>query len=277
MANYFQVTNANGNLLIDDESNVMQILGITKKMNITTSAVNTFNTLDGWKAISKYYASFLIYATDETNDVYGNKKGLKVGAVNTLYAFRIFGDISNPPYCQIAGGKYGDDVSRAMTISAYGLVDSSFQAQVAWISLDPYDEPTPNTPLVVYGADGKITFDAALGYVHHLATVNTRFNVQGQSSNFTIKVMDLSGLGLDYSKLFFSMPISVPRVSQWQGSGNAFRVGYRSFIPRLRVTDNILYVDFGIFMPYNYTGNIAAVYYPSYYFHIFYLPNVREG
>lgn len=272
MAKYLAIKNDNGNLVIDDESSIIQTLALSKTITSGVFNASSINSTDGYKPPSPYW-----YGTGVgvMTDIYGHKDPLKVdNPTNTMMAFRVIGDLSNPPYGYIGWSKWSD-ASPLVALTCYTLANTEFKAQVAWLGLEPYNKPLKNTAFVAYDELGNITFDAALGYVHHIATRFVKINVAGQSSNFTVQVMDLSGLGLDVTKLFLCIR-SLPRVAQWEGSGNFYRVGYRSFIPRLRVTNNILYVDFGIWMPYPYTGSIAAIYSPAYHFSIYYIPSVKS-
>ena len=272
MAKYLEIRNENGLLQIDDESSVIQTLALTKNLSFSQFVANAIDTTDSYKPPSPYQGNMNI---SPFTDIYGHKNAIRSDSLSKkMLAFRVFGDISNPPFAYVSAGLWTDENPQ---IPIYSLANQTtpFTAQLVWLSLEPYNVPLPNTVFVAYNEIGEITFDAALGYVHHIASKTGTINVASQSSSFSIMVKDISGLGIDTSKLFLVMRGS-PRVSQWQGSGNFYRVGYRTFTPRLRVTNNVIYVDFGIWMPYSYTGSIALIYNPGYNFSIYYIPSIRS-
>lgn len=272
MAKYLEIRNENGLLQIDDESSVIQTLALSKNINYTQFIANAVDTTDSYKPPSPYQCNIYI---NPFTDIYGHENVLKADSTSAkMFAFRIIGDISNPPYAYFSYSTW-TDANPQILVYGFANQNTPFTAQLVWLSLEPYNVPLPNTAFVAYNEIGEITFDAALGYVHHIASKTGKINVASQSSSFSIMVKDISGLGIDTSKLFLVMR-GAPRVAQWQGSGNSYRVGYRTFTPRLRVTNNVIYVDFGIWMPYDYTGSIAAIYNPGYNFSIYYIPSIRS-
>lgn len=271
MARYLDIRNENGSLVIDDESTVIQTLALTRNVLFNGFSANPISSTDGYKPPAPY--SKTLYLNPFT-EIYGHRNALRTDTAQiSMLAYRVYGDVGNLPYAYIASSDKWSDASPAVTLTAHTL-GADFWAQAVWLSLEPYNVPLPNTAFIAYNGSGQITFDAALGYVHHIASMTGKINVAGQGSNFSIAVKNIAGLGLDVSKLFVVMRSS-PRVAQWEGSGNFYRVGYRSFIPRLRVTDNVIYMDFGIWMPYSYTGTIAQSYNPTYNFSIYYIPSIR--
>lgn len=277
VAKYFEVRNAAGNLVIDDESSVIQVLARTGTLTMNQPVSMPVFSDDSYKPPCPYQQ---VINLNLVTEIKGHANGLKyevnsavqINAVS-IVAYRIFGDITNPPYVFPTAGGWDDKRQNIIVnLGSYGT--QNYTMQVVFLSLKPYNLPLPGTALVAYDSDGNIAFDAALGYVHHIASKSAVFNVAATGS-FTVMVKDISGLGLDTSKLFLRI-LRVPAISQWQGSGNAYRVGYRSFIPRLRVTDNIIYVDFVCWIPLGYAGSIAQVYNPSYSFSVYYIPGIRS-
>ena len=272
MAKYLEIRNENGILQIDDESSVIQTLALSKNLSFSNFNASPIDSTDSGKLPSPYQLSINL---NPFTDIYGHRNALKADSISAkMFAFRIIGDISNPPYAYFSQNVW-TDANPQIPITCWSNQNIPFTTQLVWLSLEPYNTPLPNTAFIAYNQIGEITFDAALGYVHHIASKTGTINVASQSSSFSIMVKDISGLGIDTSKLFLVMRGS-PRVAQWQGSGNSYRVGYRTFTPRLRVTNNVIYVDFGIWMPYDYTGSIAAIYNPGYNFSIYYIPSIRS-
>ena len=274
VARYLDIRNENGSLVIDDESTVIQTLALTRNVLFSSFNANAINSMDGWKPAAPYTQTLSL---NPFTEIYGHRNAVKNDSSSIkIVAYRIFGDLGNLPYAAISASNWSD-ANPAVTLTANALGNGAFWAQAVWLSLEPYNVPLPNTAFVAYNASGQITFDAALGYVHHIASMTGKINITSQSSNFSIAVKNIAGLGLDVSKLFIVMR-GFPRVAQWQwgSSNNFYRVGYRSFVPRLRVTDNVIYVDYGIWMPYDYTGAIAATYNPTYNFSIYYIPSIRS-
>lgn len=272
MAKYLEIRNENGLLQIDDESSVIQTLALSKNLSFSNFNASPIDSTDSGKPPSPYQLSMNL---NPFTDIYGHRNALKTDSTPAkMFAFRIIGDISNLPYAYFSYSQW-TDANPQILVYCFANQNTPFTAQLVWLSLEPYNVPLPNTAFIAYNEIGEITFDAALGYVHHIASKTGKINVASQGSSFSIAVKDISGLGIDTSKLFLVMR-GAPRVAQWEGSGNFYRVGYRTFTPRLRVTDNIIYVDFGIWMPYSYTGSIALTYNPGYNFSIYYIPSIRS-
>lgn len=278
MAKYFEITNDNGRLLVDDESSVIQVLASTKTDSISAYMTNSIDSTEGYKPLAPYTAGRGYPIVGNNKSVYGHIDALDKNNTDLkTFAYRVDGDISNPPYVHGTYSSYSVGTETPMvSLNFHTLANKAFNVQAVWLTVLPQKKKLKDSALVVYDENGGITFDSALGYVHHIATKSAKFNIQSQTASFTVKVADITGLGLDTSKLFLSMRSGVPAVAQWESRGsNQYRVGYRSFIPRLRVTNNIIYVDFGIWIPKPYTGRIGLIHRPAYSFSVYYIPNLK--
>lgn len=273
VARYLEIRNAAGNMIVDDETRNIQILALTKVLEFSNPTQNNINTTDGWKPLAPFTKEPIL---DKFNDLRGFVDHM-LPSQPKVDVYRVFGDIGDLPYAFITGGAYNyQDGITTHKVFVNSMSNTPFQYQCAWLKLDPINIARPDSALITYNENGEITFDSALGYVHHIATKTAKFNVTS-SGDFSVQMADISGLGVDVSKLFLRCE-TVPAVSQWQwgSSSNFYRVGYRSFIPRLRVTNGVIYVDFKRWMPYNYTGSIAEIYRPKYSLSVYYIPAVRS-
>ena len=273
MARYLEIRNAAGNMVVDDESGIIQVMALTKVLQYTEPVLEAIDTRDGFKPFAPYAQDYLL---DRFTEVKGHTDPLHASSgINLVRITRVLGDITNPPYAYIYAA-YWSDTQPKIIAKASAMNQIPFEFQCAWLKLDHYNTPRPDSSLLAYNEDGDITFDSALGYVHHVASKTAVVDVQG-IGDFTVTMADISGLGLDTSKLFLRCN-GIPRLSQWEygASTNFYRVGYRSFVPRLRVTDGIVYVDFKRWMPYGYGGNYAEVYQPNYSLSVYYIPAIRS-
>ena len=273
MARYLEIRNAAGNMVIDDESGIIQVMALTKVLQYTGPVREAIDTRDGFKPFAPYAHDYLL---DRFTEVKGHTDPLHVSSgINLVRITRVLGDITNPPYAYIYAA-YWSDTQPKIIAKASAMNQIPFEFQCAWLKLDHYNTPRPDSSLLAYNEDGDITFDSALGYVHHVASKTAVVDVRG-IGDFTVMMADISGLGLDTSKLFLRCN-GIPRLSQWEygASTNFYRVGYRSFVPRLRVTDGIVYVDFKRWVPYGYNGNYAEIYQPNYSISVYYIPAVRS-
>lgn len=272
VAKYLEIRNLAGNMLIDDESRAIQIMARTSTLTMDNPTYIDVGSQDGYKPPCPYTQ---VKQLDSTQ-IAGHDAGLKMVSGQyeqaLVLVYRVLNDMNDPPYAYLQASGWTD--TQSTTVTMWGREQQAYTAQCVWLSLEAYNTHLPGTACVAYDAQGNITFDAALGYVHHIATKSEVINVTG-SDSFSVMVKDISGLNLDTSKLFLRM-MAFPRVAQWQGSGNYYRVGYRSFIPRLRVTNNIIYVDFTRWVAKDYTGSIAAIYNPTYSFSVYYIPGIRS-
>ena len=274
VARYLEIRNAAGNMIVDDETRNIQILALSKVLEFRNPTQNTVTTTDGWKPAAPFSKDLVL---DKFNDLRGFVDHMLPSQAPNIRVYRVFGDIGNLPHAYVTGGAYANqDGSTYHKVFASSMTNTPFQYQCAWLKLDPINIPRPDSALIAYNENGEITFDSALGYVHHIATKTAKFDVTS-SGDFSVQMANISGLGLDVSKLFLRCE-GVPAVSQWQwgSSSNFFRVGYRSFMPRLRVTNGVVYVDFKRWMPYDYTGTIAEIYMPKYSLSVYYIPAVRS-
>lgn len=274
MARYLEISNAAGKVVADDETMLIQVIAATKVAPLTNFTANTVTSQDGGKPIAAYSAGYYI---DKYNglDLKGHIAALKQGETNLIQAYRMVDvDLANPPYAYVSGTGWSDTRDFVnLVANTYDTTPCS--AQVVWLKLDPYNVAMPDSSMLAFNANGDITFDIALGYVHHIATKRAKIAVT-TIGDFSVQIADISGLGVDISRLFLRCR-GVPRVSQWDGLGSfAYRVGYRSFVPRLRVTNGIVYVDFKRWVPYGYTGSIAQIYVPTYDISVYYIPAIRS-
>lgn len=274
MASYFAIKNSGGNIIIDDTTTVMQVLAATKTVTMNNPVSNSIDSKDGVKPFAPYSQTVALDILGGA-DLRGHIAALENGLVNSITIYRIVGaDMNNPPYALVTAAKWSD-TTPTVKVGLNAHDTAAFSAQVVWLKLDPYNVPLPNTNFLARNEQLDITFDAALGYVHHVATKRAKIAVTS-AGDFSVQMADINGLGLDTSRLFLRTR-GIPRVSQWDGLGStAYRVGYRSFIPRLRVTNGIVYVDFKRWVPYGYTGTIAQIYFPTYDISVYYIPAIKS-
>lgn len=273
MARYLEIRNAAGNMIVDDESGIIQTMALTKILNYDSPVREHIDSRDGLKPFAPYAQNYLL---DRFSEIRGHTDPIKSGSgVNLIRIYRVLGDIANLPYAYMYAA-YWTDTQPKVIAKVSSIAQTPFQFQCAWLKLDPYNIPRPDSALLAYNEDGDITFDSALGYVHHVASKTAVVDVRG-IGDFSVMMADISGLGLDTSKLFLRCN-GIPRLSQWEygASTNFYRVGYRSFVPRLRVTNGIVYVDFKRWVPYGYNGNYAEIYQPNYSISVYYIPAVRS-
>lgn len=262
MTNFFQIKNKGGTLLLSDTVRAIQVTRVIpfSVSDFDANAVGTGSAFYGLAQFSKRI-------TFPASDVRGHKGD--VGNYN-LSAFRIFADIANQPYLHIA--------ARQESIGDWTLTFATNQNQPISGQFLHLGLTAPNKSLSKKGMaifrNNRVHFDAVLGYVHHIASYQVKFDVIN-SGNQSILLKDLTGLGLDYSKLCMHL-LSNPRVTMAQWSGNFYRMGHRVFSVRIRVTDNKLYLDLSRWMPYSYGNVIDSVYYPMLSVMVFYVPNLRD-
>lgn len=263
MSNYFEIRNNNGLLLVSEQSQTMQITSIVN-FNVTSFNSNPIDNKYGYKPISP----FVGYSPYLDADVRGHKTTVGMG----LNAFRLFGDVENLPYI-LAQREITTEGNLRVRINSMGTQKAI--GQTAYVSYGPLSKSLDNTGLVIYGEDEQsILFDASLGYVHHIASYQAKVNVIS-GGDFSVLLRDLTGLGLDYSKLFVHISDN-PRVNLLDLNSNFYRIGYRCFGSRIRVTANKLYLDVTRWVPYSYGKYIDEFYFPMLRVMVFYVPNIKD-
>lgn len=263
VASYFEIRNDNGLLLVSDQSQTMQVTRLVN-FNVTSFTSNPVDTQYGYKPIAPYTG----YMPYTQSDVRGHKT--TVG--RTLSAFRIFGDLENLPYILTSTQSIADGSVRVVVNS---MSTQAVKGQIAYVSYGPLSKTLDGVGLAVYAEDEKsVLFDASLGYVHYIATYQAKVNVIN-GGGFSILLKDLTGLGLDYSKLFVHISDN-PRVNLLEINRNLYRIGYRCFGSRIRITNHKLYLDVTPWIPYAYGNYIDEYYFPMLFVMVFYVPNVRD-
>lgn len=262
MANYFQIKNKGGTLLLSDTVRAIQVTRVIP-FAVSSFSVNAVGTSSAFYGMAQFSAN----TTVPISNVRGHKGD--VGNYN-ITAFRLFADMANPPYMHVSAKH---EVSGDWTLTLSSNQNQAVSGQLLHLGIT-----APNKSLLKKGMaifrNGKVHFDAVLGYVHHIASYQVKLNVINAGSH-SILLKDLTGLGLDYSKLCMHL-LSNPRVTMAEWSGNLYRMGHRVFSARIRVTDNKLYLDLSRWMPYSYGNVIDSVYYPMLSVMVFYVPNLRD-
>lgn len=261
--NYFEIRNDNGILLVSDQSQTMQVTRLIN-FNVTSFTSNPIDNQYGYKPIAPYTG----YMPYMQNDV----KGHKTTVGRALNVFRILGDMENLPYILTGTQSLADGSLRVVVNS---MSTQAVKGQTGNISYGPLSKSLDGTGVAIYAEDEKsILFDASLGYVHFIASYQAKVNVVS-GGGFSVLLKDLTGLGLDYSKLFVHINDN-PRVNLLEINGDLYRIGYRCFGSRIRITNHKLYLDVTRWMPYSYGNYIDEHYFPMLLVMVFYVPNVRD-
>lgn len=263
MANYLNISNDNNLMVISDTINVMQpVLRLTATVDQFTQM--SVDSQYGLRAPAPYIGE---------SSQYVNAVSAKAG--ETRIAYRVVGDLSNLPY-GYASMKKSNDATNLYKALFVGHTNAPLQVQIVRLSFGPLSEPFGNSGLLAYNEKEELVFDASLGTVHYLGGVYDKIDVVS-TQNKTYLIKDLTGLGLDYSRIFISAH-SLPQVSfvEFRGGGSQYRSGWRAWSLRYRITDNKLYVDLLGWFPKNYTGYLDSVYNPIFAVSLYYLPNVKK-
>lgn len=197
-----------------------------------------------------------------------------VGSDAAFMAYRIIGDVGNLPYSRVFVSE-SDTVNNSFKLGSDSRVNTPFETQVVYISYGALHNPLENSGMVAYNEQEQLVFDASLGTVHHLGSINVKLNV-GSDADKSYLVKDLTGLNLDPARIFIAIR-SIPRVSfvEFRAGNSQYRSGWRTWIPRYRVTGNNLYLDLQRWLALNYTGSLDQVYQPIFAASLYYLPNIR--
>lgn len=265
MANYFEMRNTSGTLLVGTNSHVIQAARIVP-FNVPTFNENSVSNTYGIKPLARYSSDAINYTSENVRGYTGDVGG------SIRNAFRLFGDITNHPY--ILTRCLHDTETGGGTSTIYSMSDTPVSGQHVALSYTPRTAPYSTSGLVVYSPNQEILFDAGLGYLHYIASYYAKVNVIS-GNGFSVLLRDLSGLNLDYSKLVVYVNTN-PGVNLLEVNGNLYRVGYRCFGSRIRVTDNKLYLDVIRWMPYSYGNTIDEYYSPALRVMVFYMPNIRD-
>ena len=261
MANYLNIVNDNQKLIISDSLNIMQPVR-SMKGSINTFTANPVSSTYGLRPFAPYTGE-----SDYLPTVY-------VGSDKALFAYRIVGDIGNLPYSRIFVGDK-DSANNTYKLNSHSYTNTPFEMQAAYLSYGALHNPLENFGMVAYNEENQLVFDASLGSVHHLGSINTKINV-GSDGNRSFLIKDITGLNLDPARIFISVR-TVPMVSfvEYRDGGNQYRSGWRTWIPRYRVTGNLLYIDLQRWLALSYTGYYDQVYQPVFSASLYYLPNIR--
>lgn len=263
MANYLNISNDNNLMVISDTINVMQpVRRLTATVDQFTE--QSVDSTYGLRAFAPYYGESSQYVN-----------AVSANAGKTRLAYRVVGDLSNLPY-GYANLKESNAESNTYKVGFIGHTNVPLQVQLVWLSFGPLNAPFGNSGLLAYNEKEELVFDASLGTVHYLGGVYEKINVVS-TQNKTYLIKDLTGLGLDYSRIFISAH-SLPCVSfvEFRGGNSQYRSGWRAWSLRYRITDNKLYVDLLGWFPKNYTGYYDSVYAPIFAVSLYYLPNVKK-
>lgn len=261
-SNLLQIKNKGGTVLLSDTIRAIQV---TRVIPFTVSgfAANAVGTSSAFYSMAQFSAK----VTVPISNVRGHKGD--VGNYN-ITAFRLFADMANPPYMHVSAKH---EVSGDWTLTLSTNQNQAVSGQFLHLGITAPNKSLSKKGMAIF-RNNKVHFDAVLGYVHHLASYQVKFDVIN-SGNQSILLKDLTGLGLDYSKLCMHL-LSNPRVTMAEWRGNFYRMGHRVFSARIRVTDNKLYLDLSRWMPYSYGNVIDSVYYPMLSVMVFYVPNLRD-
>ena len=263
MANYLNISNDNNLMVISDTINAMQpVLRLTATVDQFTQM--SVDSQYGVRAPAPYVGE---------SSQYVNAVSAKSGKARIAY--RVVGNLSNLPYGYASVNK-SNDATNLYKAFFTGHTNVPLQVQIVLLSFSPLSEPFGNSGLLAYNEKEELVFDASLGTVHYLGGVYDKIDVVS-TQNKTYLIKDLTGLGLDYSRIFISAH-SLPRVSfvEFRGGGSQYRSGWRAWSLRYRITDNKLYVDLLGWFPMNYTGYLDSVYNPIFAVSLYYLPNVKK-
>lgn len=262
MSSNFQIRNKGGTLLLGDSVRAMQVTRVIP-FSVSSFSANSVGT----KSAFYGQAQFTTKTTVPLSMVRGHK--YYVNNVN-ISAFRVFADIENQPYLNIWSKQ---EQSGDWTLNIDSNKNIPVSGQFMHLGLTAPDRSLTKNGMAIF-KDNRVHFDAVLGYVHHIASYHVKLNVTSVGSH-SILLKDLSGLGLDYSKLCLYI-LNNPRVTLAEWRGNFYRMGHRVFSARIRVTDNKLYLDLSRWMPYSYGNVIDSVYDPMLSVMVFYVPNLRD-
>ena len=262
MASYLNIINDNQKLIISDTLNIMQPVRSIKG-TIDTFTANPVSSTYGVRPLAPYSGVSSQYSTSTF-----------VGSDAAFMAYRIIGDVGNLPYSRVFV-KESDTANNSFKLGSHSRATTPFETQVVNLSYGALHNPLENSGMVAYNEQERLIFDASLGTVHHLGSINVKLNV-GSDGDKSYLVKDLTGLNLDPARIFIAIR-SVPMVSfvEFRSGGSQYRSGWRTWIPRYRVTGNNLYLDLQLWNALNYTGSFDQVYQPIFAASLYYLPNIR--
>lgn len=262
MASYLNIINDNQKLIISDTLNIMQPVRSIKG-TINSFTANPVSSTYGVRPLAPYTGVASEYSTSTF-----------VNSDSAFLAYRIIGDVGNLPYSRVFISE-NDPVNNRFKLGSHSRVNTPFEAQVVNISYGALQNPLENSGLVAYNEQEQLVFDASLGTVHHLGSINVKLNVSSDGDKSYL-VKDLTGLNLDPARIFMATR-SIPMVSfvEFRGGNSQYRSGWRTWIPRYRVTGNNLYFDLQRWLALDYTGSLDQVYQPIFAASLYYLPNIR--
>lgn len=262
MANYLNIANDNGKLIISDTLNIMQPVRSIKGV-INSFTANSVDSTYGPRAFSPYTG----VSTETLNSIHADYE-------KALMAYRIVGDVGDLPYGRVYLSEY-DYEKNIFKLGCNSFGNTPIEVQTAFLAYNGLKKPFGKCGMLAFNEQEKLIFDASLGTVHHLGSIYTKLNV-GSDGDKNYLIKDLTGLGLDPARIFISLR-ATPYVSfvEYRDGGNQYRSGWRTWMPRYRVTDNKLFLDLKRWVPKNYTGYYDSEYQPIFAASLYYLPNIR--
>lgn len=270
MAKYLEIRNSNNNVVIDDESMVIQLTSATPTFTIPSGEF-VAQSVDSTESMYRPSGSHIAFHSYNWSEM----RSPNVDGIQARSAYRVLGtQQKSNPYGTFAFDVDRNDASKGIATFTGGAA-TEVKVQGILLNIAEHKRPMDNAGLVIFDSDNNVLFDAARGFVYHLASRSAKIAV-GSAGSFSVKVMSLAGMGIDPDKLFLASRIQ-PRASMWQtnsSNSNLYRVGYHCYIPRLRVESDILYVDYMKWSPKDYYGSYSAIYTPMYAFSIYYVPDI---
>lgn len=236
---YFEIRNDNNKVVIDDTYvnqcfvHFSDIITVNPEDEYRSGSVSWNNISSG--SLGKYWSYSRVYTLEEL--------GLLTAPPRHIGVRRV--DSQQGSYTMVAVElifRVEGDSTSGVVAFRYRIHSMDVGAQYQIVSFTHFENLKPSTAgLVLYNADGKVVFDAELGYMQ---VMDSQYHLRDLYSSATqsFPVYNSHLPDLDFSRMFV---IALQR--PYATTGGTIIINHRQYVPRLRKdTTGQIYVDLGM-------------------------------
>lgn len=237
MASYFEVTNDNNKIVIDDTYENLSFVHTSEVITVQAADERNVNG-NGWQNLSD--GAYGRYETYSRVYLFGEVGIIDGGKVPSYLGIRQIG-ATEQNYTQVSVYTVFDTVDTSKAVGfKYRIYSMIAGAQYQVVSYTDLENRVPSKEgLQIYNENRKLVFDAALGF---LQVMDSQYHKRDLYSSAveTFEVYNSTLPGIDFDRVFL-----IPRQRPYAMTGGTIITNFRQYVPRLRkdLATGKIYVD----------------------------------